>query len=784
VTDESRPSTALVGFCAEDILGAVGRAIVVTDRHGTIVFWNDGAEALYRWTAGEALGRRVTDLLVPPALSAEAEEIFARVLAGEEWAGDFAAPDKDGTIRWIAVVDRPIRNPAGEVVGVVGISEDVSSWRRVEAELAQSREDLSQALEAERAARTAAEAAAFRLASLQAVTAELSRAVDVAGVAGAILGAGVSGLGGRTGSLCLLAPGGAEIEIAHQTGYPEEVTRHWHSFPLGAALPASDAVRSGQMILVSSPAERDQRYPVFRDTPVVPDSAFAVVPLIDAADAPFGSFVIGFAEPRLFSENDRRFLAALADQCAAALSRARLYEAGEEARAAEARARGIAERAQYRLAFLAEASAVLASSLDYGRTLEQVAELAVPRLADWCAVYIADISGDTPGPPGERGGITPVAIAHVDPDRVAFVRRMLDRFPVNAADAVGIPAVMRSGRSEFYPVVPEDLWEAMAENEEHLDLLRSVGFGSGMLVPLRAGRRTFGAITLATDAGRRLEPEDLSLAEELAARAATAIDNARLFTERTRIARSLQSSLLPPTLPELPDLQLGARYVAAGRGIDVGGDFYDVFAVSPGCWVLALGDVCGKGVDAAAVSGLARHTIRSAAVGEASPSGVLSHLNQVLLRQGTGPDETQLCTALVITASPGPAAATLVVSAAGHPLPLLRRAGGEVTPVGRPGSLLGALPDGDWAETVVKLGPGDALVCFTDGITERHEGSRFFDEAGVADAVRDVDGTADELAAAVESAARDFVEREPVDDMAVLVLRVPADPALAQSDVA
>src|SRR2546430_1245067 len=177
--------------------------------------------------------------------------------------------------------------------------------------------------------------------------------------------------------------------------------------------------------------------------------------------------------------------------------------------------------------------------------------------------------------------------------------------------------------------------EAPGRDGEHLALLRGLGFESAMVVPLTARGRTFGAITfVSSESGRTYEPEDLALAEALASRAAQAVDNARLYQERAHVARALQQSLLPQRFPRIEWCEVGARYRAAGEG-EVGGDFYDLFESSDRAFFAVIGDVQGKGPEAAALTGLCRYTIRAAASSERNPSRILRTLNQAILREAT-----------------------------------------------------------------------------------------------------------------------------------------------------
>lgn len=651
----------------------------------------------------------------------------------------------DGSIHWLQGMGQVTLDEEGNVTGRIGCMTDITARRLAD-------EERVHLLSVERATRTEAETVATRLRGLQAVTMSLIRAVDARSVAEAVLTEGVPAVGGRTGSICLVGGDGETVEIVHEVGYRAAVKDHWRTFPLAANLPASDAIRTGQIVLLNGPSDRDARYPVFKGTPVVGDLAVAVVPLIDEDGIAFGAMVVGFPDPREFSEGELRVLSALAAQCATALRRAALYEEAREAVAAEREARLAAERAQERLAFLAEASSVLASSvLDLETTLAQVVDLAVPRLADGCAVHLVD----------ERGANHSVAVTHVDPAKIAWVGELAQE-----------TAASDGGRVIQRDVVDES------------DTVNAVA-----VLPLRSQSRAVGALTLVVEAARRFDAADLQLAEQLAVRAGTAIENARLFSDRSRVARSLQASLLPPSLPAVPGLELGARYAPAGEGVEVGGDFYDAFAVEGGRWLLVVGDVRGKGVDAAAVTGLARHTIRSIALYESTPSVILAHLNRVLLAaeadriaalhsfENTAWEltEPRFCTVAVAVVEPRQGAADVVVCSGGHPLPLVARADGSVQSAGRPGSLLGASSDIELHDVKVALGPGDALVCFTDGIVERHRGRHFFDETGIAGVLADAAGSdAATLAARIELDARNLFTDKPHDDMAVLVARVPA----------
>lgn len=237
------------------------------------------------------------------------------------------------------------------------------------------------------------------------------------------------------------------------------------------------------------------------------------------------------------------------------------------------------------------------------------------------------------------------------------------------------------------------------------------------------------------------------------------------------LARTLQESLLPPTLPEIPRLEVAARYRSA-EGLDVVGDFYDLFEIGDGEWGVVMGDVCGKGAEAAALTALARHTARAAAMREPRPSGVLAQLNEAVLNHDAG---ERFCTAVYARIRPGPGSAALSLSCGGHPLPLVLRAGGRVESIGTPGTLLGLFEDADLADTAVALGPGDAAVFFTDGAIEAKRRRVLLGEDRLRAIVSTCTGLrAEEIVHRLDDAILAFQEEStPSDDLAIIVLRVP-----------
>lgn len=420
---------------------------------------------------------------------------------------------------------------------------------------------------------------------------------------------------------------------------------------------------------------------------------------------------------------------------------------------------GEGEDAQRRLAFLAEASRLLSGSLDYARTLKRIADLAVPHLADWCVVDMLE----------EDGSLRHVAVAHTDPTKVEVAQELRRRYPPDPDAPGGIFEVIRTGEPALYREVPDELLEETAVDEEHLRLLRDLQMRSAMIVPLVARGRTLGTLSLVwAESERTYGERELAMATDLAARAAVAVDNARLYRFRSHIARTLQRSLLPPVLPVIEGVELTARYRPAEEGADIGGDFYDIIQLGEREWGLVIGDVCGKGVEAAALTGLARHSIRATLRQGSDGQAAITVLNEEIRRQSTHPDFCTLAFAH-LRQEDGRVDATVVC--AGHPQPLIVRATGEVERAGAPGTLLGVIPDIDLQPRSLSLGPGDALFLYTDGLVEGMAGDEsaeallrgFLAECAGADV--------ETMAAAIDRAVSERTEAAR-DDSAFLVARV------------
>lgn len=582
-----------------------------------------------------------------------------------------------------------------------------------------------------------------RLEVLQTITAQLSRATGLDEVAAAVVREAADAV--RADAAILLDVVDGAFQVVASINLPEEVLAQWRSFPLDAPLPAGDAVRRQRPVLLTSRADRDTRYPPLRGAPMERQS-WAVLPLVTDVGA-VGVVSFGWPEPDAFDVETVGWLHAIADQCAVALDRARLYEA---------------ERAAHRRqAVLAEASRVLGSSLDYVATLRRMARLVLPELADAAAVHVL-----------EPHGLALVEVAHVEPEQEQLMRKLSARQDGYTRSSRMLE-VVRTGRPLLMPVVPPETVTAAAESDAHAAMLAGLRVHSALVVPLLAQHKCLGTLTMLTSTSRRTYGQrDVALAEDLAARAAAALSNAHAHRTLADMVQTLQHSLLPPALPVIDGLEAAARYRPLGDGAEVGGDFYDVVALGERRLVAALGDVAGKGVAAASLTALARHTIRAAARHHPDPGAVLRDLNEAMLAADVGEG---FLTVAVLVADVDPSTASVAVRLAlgGHPPPLRLRGDGTVEPVGVPGTAIGLFPDIDVTVCELTLGRSEALVLYSDGALEARSPDREFADDLIAARLAQAHGKpAGVVAAQLESSVVAFEDRAR-DDIAILVLRVP-----------
>jgi PAS domain S-box-containing protein len=425
------------------------------------------------------------------------------------------------------------------------------------------------------------------------------------------------------------------------------------------------------------------------------------------------------------------------------------------------------ERLQQRLAFLAHAGLMIDVSLDLEETVRRLVGLTVPELAELAVIDLVN----------EDGAIYGAVAASGDRDQAAALEQVRREHPIDASSSHPVAEVLRSGNAMLLPKMEPDRLREFATAPEHFELMMQLRYESAIVVPLTARSRVLGTLSLLRmQDDNPYDRNDLLLAETLGRRAALALENARLYASTRHIARTLQQSLLPRAMPEIPCVQLAARYRAAAEGQDVGGDFYDAFQIDEDRWGIAIGDVCGKGPEAAALTALARHTIR--AVADRGPRQVLTMLNDAVLRdQGT---DERFLTALFAELRHAGDGLVLDLAAAGHPAPIVVRDDGQIEPVAVQGALIGVITNVDYEPARVELGVGDKVLLYTDGLADARAPDVVLSEDDLAAMLSEAgDLGGQELAQFLESRATGDAEAR--DDIAILVLEAVGPGASALS---
>jgi serine phosphatase RsbU (regulator of sigma subunit) len=414
--------------------------------------------------------------------------------------------------------------------------------------------------------------------------------------------------------------------------------------------------------------------------------------------------------------------------------------------------RGVDQRRRAWMTYLAETSELLGQSLDVELAVAVVPQVVVPRLGRWCAVHLMEPSGR----------LRLAALTHADETKLTELRGVLDpdRTP-------GLPSELRTRFAELVrdgtaPVrfaVPTD----------------------GIALPLRARGRTIGTLLVGRPEGRPHTPEDVVLAGDIARRAALTIHNAQSTGAHVAVSQALQQALLPRALPMAPGLDFAAEYLPASTGSDVGGDFYDVLTVDTSRWLVSIGDVCGKGARAAARTGLVRDVLRVLIRDGRPLPRAIEMLNQVMIEAG---DPLQFCTIaaamvsrrrpVAIDPSPrtGHTGLDVELVLAGHVQPVLVRADGAAELIGQFGTAVGLVPSIRLECTPHRLAPGDTLLVYTDGVTERRRGREQFGSERLLDVATKAAGRpARQVVAAVREAVERFSADPLNDDVALLAVR-------------
>jgi len=719
------------------LLDRVQAAVLVTNFDGTVLYANPHCEVLYGLGPDELLGENARELALQPVRPELISEIAREIFAGNNWEGEFTVTRPDGTTVEVRAIDSPVFDDAGTVSGVISLAFDVTA-------AVLSRDELQRVLAVAQILREVGETLASELDANQVMKTTTGAARKLAGASLA--------------AFLVIDREHPDRPLVVRAGSG----RVRHS-SLGVSLPIDapllDLALTSDVPIRIDDASTEPAYLDTLDTimpALEPPVRSAVVMAVRSRDgSAAGAMLLAHSEANRFTSTEEKLLADIAAQAGIVLDIARLFRAAED----EISARRRAEEVQR---FFAETSTVLSSSLDYGEIYERVGRMCVPFLADICMVDVSE----------ERGVRRLWAVA-ADPAMEPLVaelglRYTPERFPGHPA-----AGVLRGEPSIVAVDMPADIINAIVGDPEHRAIFEKLDYASHMCVPLEARGRVLGALTLVSaGSGRVFGESDLALAEEFGRRAALAIDNARLYSERDHVARALQSSLLPPSLPVISGAHVTARYRAAGEGNEVGGDFYHVFQVDERAWWFAIGDVSGKGPEAAAIAGLARHTLRALARQERSPRRLLTTLHETLILSDSHGEFCTVCCALL---QPNPDGARISIGCGGHPPPIIRRADGTIEVAAATGPLLGMPVELAFVEQAFDLGPGDLFVLYTDGVTEAHHRNQpMFGQERLIEVIRAVSGDVDAVADAILAAVTSYGPEEPRDDVAVVVGQIEA----------
>ncbi|HSL00123.1 MAG TPA: SpoIIE family protein phosphatase [Rubrobacteraceae bacterium] len=692
-------------------VAASSNGIVITDPNlpnDPIVYVNPAFERITGYAADEVMGRNCRFLQGEDRDQAQLEQLRTALGEGRGCRVVLRNYKKDGRLFWNELYISPVYSDEGRLTHFVGVQNDVTDRRRIEEALRRSEDRLRLAVEA--------------------------------------TGLGTWDFDPATGELKW------DERCKAMFGLPPDAEVDYGVFLTG--LHPDDREWTDSIVRRALSSESGGGYEI----------EYRTVGLGDGIER-----WVAARGQAFFDETGRpvRFVGTVLD----ITERKRAEEERDRLLARERQARSEAVAVRRRLELLASTGPVLYSSFDSGSTLEKIARLLVPELADWCLVDVVD----------EEGAPHQVAAVHADSAKKELLQRHLDhrRLDGDAAGTVG--QVLKTGRSVLVPEISDALLAERAVSGEHLEVLRRLEVRSIISVPLLARGRTLGALTLISSRPeRRYEEEDLTLAEALAYRCALAVENSRLYRERSYIARTLQRSLLP-RLPEVPGVEVGIEYLPVGEENEVGGDFYDLIEAGgmgeTGCWIAVIGDVCGKGAAAAATTALTRYTVRAVAMRESEPAKILSDLNEAMIRQE---EDNQFCTVACARLEPlDDGNLELVVARGGHPPPLLLRADGAVEAIDPPGKVIGVFEDPGLEGRTACLRAGDAAVFYTDGVLEaRGPDGSLFGEERLVGLVRSCAGlTAPAIAERLRDVALKFGEGSRRDDLAVLVLRVPETPS-------
>lgn len=682
-----------------ELLDALPLAIVVIDA-GVVACWNDAAEVLYGHRRADVLGAPGLEVLFEQEDRDAATSLLDGITGAEgvAWEGDFRVRRRDGQLLVSSFRAAPVGGEAIAWIATDGMDQGLAEQER------------SILLSAEHAARRVSEEA---LGLVEAILSSAPigiavfdldlRYVRVNDAYAEISGRSVEEhLGGRVGDV-------VPLPYTVRADLRRVVTTGRTILDRAVELPDPDAPGMSRHFNVSY-------YPVRTTSGVLIGAGAAVVEVTEAKR----------------SEAER---AALLRQ---------------------------AEEAQQRLAILATASTVLASTMQIDELLQRLARVLTPGIADWCIIEAF----------GPSGAIEHVAVSYRDPEAAHRLAADLLAHPIGANSSGPVAAVIASGEARLFG--PESVGDALAgaaQDRGRPELADGFAVQASVIAPIEARGQVLGVLLLSTEGDRTLDVDDLDLAVEVGHRAALALGNARAFQQEHQIAESLQRSLLPEAVDSVRGLELSVEYLAATDGASVGGDWYDVICFDDGSVGIVVGDVVGHDLAASSAMGQLRSTLRAFAYEDhASPGGTLARLDRLF-------DALGLTYATCVLGIVDPMTRRFQWSAAGHPPPLLLRGGSARFLEGGGGALLGLSAGAHTGGAEATLEEGDVLVLYTDGLIERRGESI---SAGLARLARSAErlpatSTKELCNGLLEALLPSGVARD--DDVAILVARLaaPAD---------
>ncbi|MDX6359610.1 MAG: hypothetical protein QOH37_2664 [Nocardioidaceae bacterium] len=693
-------------------LDALAEAAVVADGAGLITFVNTAAEQLLG-LRGEAMrGRPIAEAVFSGDDQDPFREAAAQVLEGVPWMGELDVVRADGSTTRTEVSCAPVRSD-GARTGLVCVLNELSGAR--------SRVHIARRL-------------ADRITGLARVAAELATAEDLDTVTKVVIGEAADAVGATVGSLSLLV-GPDTLSLAGLRGGREGAAGRWTRYSVHDPTPAGDVARSGETMVLLGREAIAERYPEL-ERAAEGERSMIALPL-RLTGRTIGVVTWSFPGRRRIDVAEMEFYGVIADSCAQAIERIRAQQ--ESTRQAA------------RVQFLADATGKLSESLDYQRTLAEVARMAVPTFADWCAIDLV-----------EDDRLHRLAAEHVDPAKVALAVELQARYPAER-EAGGVWEVIRTAETMLVPEITDEMLAPAARDDEHRRIILALHLRSVIIVPLVARGTVLGAMTLVmAESDRRYDESDLGFATDLGRRAAIAIDNSELHTETLEAAERLQRAVLPELPDDIPGWEVASYYSPAGR-TEIGGDFFDVLPQADGRLVVLVGDVMGRGVRAAAAMAQMRAAIRAYVAVDPDPAHVLGMMDRLF----TAYDVGQLVTLVYLVADPAQDLVAMVN--AGHPPPVVLRAAGSVEQLPSTGGPPLGTGQGDREVTTFDLAVGDLLLAFTDGLIERRDEDIDVGQGRVLDDVAHLSDGA--LAARLEELVTTLRDHTRSDDVAALALR-------------